>query len=126
MILVDTSVWIDHFRRGDAILSGLLNGGRVLMHPFVLGELALGGAGARAGVLADLGHLPLARVAGDEEVLYFIAANGLAGTGIGYVDAHLLAATRLGPGTRLWSRDKRLHAAAARLGLAHEAVGLGL
>ena len=110
MILVDTSVWIDHFRNGNTRLAELLNGGSVLMHAFVLGELALGNLRSRKDVLRDLGNLPQAVVATDAEVLGFIAANKLHGRGIGYIDAHLLAASRLTPDTALWTYDRRLAA----------------
>ncbi|NMM36308.1 MAG: type II toxin-antitoxin system VapC family toxin [Glaciimonas sp.] len=117
MILVDTSVWIDHLRYGDAGLTGLLNAGQVLGHRFVTGELALGNLKNRDMVLSSLQDLPQAGVATDEEVMHFIAQHGLFGIGIGYIDAHLLAAVRLSPGALLWTRDKRLLAASARLGL---------
>lgn len=117
MILVDTSVWIDHLRRGDAELTGLLNAGRVLAHPFVWGELALGSLQNRDMVLGALQDLPQACVATDDEVMRFIAQHVLFGISIGYIDAHLLAAVRLSPGALLWTRDKRLLAASARLGL---------
>lgn len=118
MILVDTSVWIDHFRQADHELVGLLNDCRVLGHPFVIGELALGNLRNRDTVLDALQGLPKVSVATDDEVLLFIRENGLGGLGIGYVDAHLLAAVRLFPGAALWTRDKRLLAAARSLGLA--------
>jgi predicted nucleic acid-binding protein len=117
MILVDTSVWIDHLRQGNAELSAFLNAGRVLAHPFVTSELALGHLQQRDMVLDALHGLPQASVATDEEVLRFITLQTLFGTGIGYVDAHLLAAVRLSPGALLWTRDKRLHTAATNLGL---------
>lgn len=117
MILVDTSVWLDHLRTGSPLLADHLDGGRVLVHPFIIGEVALGNLRQRDLVLDALANLPMAIVAGDEEVLSFIAANDLPGTGIGYVDAHLLAALRLTPGAQLWTNDRRLDAAAARLGL---------
>lgn len=116
MILVDTSVWIDHLRKGDATLALLLDTGRVLAHPFVIGELALGNLKQRTLILAMLRDLPQATVATDAEVLHFINKHLLFGLGIGYVDAHLLAATRL-TSASLWTRDKPLLAAAARLGL---------
>lgn len=103
MILVDTSVWVDHLRAGDAELAALLNGSQVLMHPFVLGELACGNLRNRMEVLALLKDLPRAAVATDEEVLFFIEQHALMGRGIGYVDAHLLAAVALGDVTRLWT-----------------------
>jgi hypothetical protein len=118
VILVDTSVWVDHLRVGDEILAGLLESGRVLVHPFVVGELALGKLRHRQTILASLQDLPRAIAATDPEVLHFIERHALAGCGIGYLDAHLLASTQLTPGSSLWTRDKRLSAVAERLGLA--------
>jgi len=118
MILVDTSVWIDHLREADALLSDRLIAGQVLVHPFVIGELALGNLRQRLDVLDALQGMPSAEVASDSEVLHFIEQRQLAGLGIGYIDAHLLASTQLVPGTSLWTRDKRLLAAASKLGLA--------
>jgi hypothetical protein len=120
MILVDTSVWIDHLRAGDAELATLLNGAQVLMHPFVLGELACGNLRNRDQVLPLLKDLPRAAVATDDEVLFFIERHTLMGRGIGYVDAHLLAAVTLGGSARLWTRDKRLRAVADSLALSYE------
>ena len=117
MILVDTSVWIDHLRAGDDELAALLNGSRVLMHPFVLGELACGNLRNRELVLRLLKDLPRAAVATDEEVLFFIERHALMGRGIGYVDAHLLAAVTLSDSARLWTRDKGLRALANELAL---------
>ncbi len=117
MILVDTSVWIDHLRHGDVELTRLLNTGQVLTHRFVIGELALGSLQNRNIVLSTLQNLPQVTVASDEEVLHFIENHALFGTGIGYIDAHLLAAVRLSPGALLWTRDKRLLAESVRLGL---------
>jgi predicted nucleic acid-binding protein len=116
VILVDTSVWIDHLRRSDVELAALLDVGRVLTHPFIIGEIALGHLRQPARILRDLGDLPKAVVATDAEVLTFIAASSLAGSGIGYVDAHLLAALRLTPGSVLWTRDRRLFNLAKDLG----------
>jgi predicted nucleic acid-binding protein len=118
LILVDTSVWVDHLRAGDATLSGLLENGRVLGHPFVTGELVLGNLRQRDLVLDTLRELPQATVASDEEVLHFIDRLALFGLGVGYVDAHLLAAVRLTAGVKLWTRDRRLQAIATQLGLA--------
>jgi predicted nucleic acid-binding protein len=118
VILVDTSVWVDHLRAGDAALSGLLNAGMVLVHPFVIGELALGALRQREIVLSALSDLPLANIATDAEVLHFIDRQTLFGRGVGYVDIHLLAAVQLTEGARLWTRDQRLHGLAAQLGLA--------
>lgn len=120
MILADTSVWVDHLCAGDAELAALLNGSQVLMHPCVLGELACGNLRNRTEVLALLKDLPRAAVATDEEVLFFIERHALMGRGIGYVDAHLLAAVTLGGGARLWTRDKRLRTVADALALAYE------
>jgi predicted nucleic acid-binding protein len=115
VILVDTSVWIDHFRRRDAGLVALLERSYVVMHPFVIGELALGTLRQRDVVIEALRDLPRVRMAGDDEVLLFIDRHDLAGKGIGYVDAHLLAAARLTPGTLVWTRDRRLHDTAGQL-----------
>lgn len=117
MILVDTSVWIDHFRHVDVELTRLLNTGQVLIHRFVIGELALGNLRNRNIVLNALQSLPQVTSASDEEAFLFIENHALFGTGIGYIDAHLLAAVRLSPGALLWTRDRRLLAESARLGL---------
>lgn len=118
MILVDTSVWVDHLRGGDPALSDLLTRNQVLAHPFVIGELALGSLRQRDVVLGALRDLPQALVATDEEVHAFINRHSLFEIGIGYVDAHLLAGTLLTAGTRLWTRDKRLREVARRLSVA--------
>ena len=118
MILVDTSVWVDHLQRGNKDLVRWLNHGQVLSHPFVVGELALGKLKQRDAVLEALRNLPVVTMATDAEVLGFISTHALYGVGIGYVDAHLLAAARLSAGTQVWTFDKRLQAAATRLGLA--------
>jgi predicted nucleic acid-binding protein len=123
VILVDTSIWVDHLRAPDIVLDALLADQAVLMHPFVLGELALGGLVDREDRLESLSTLPKAPVAEVDEVLGLINKLGLAGTGIGYVDAHLLAGamlatTRFIGGVRLWTRDRKLDATAQRAGLA--------
>ncbi len=118
MILVDTSVWVDHLRRGNRRLQHLLMHYSVLTHPFVIGELSLGNMGNRERVLSHLDRLPACTVASNDEVRYFIERNHLAGQGVGYVDAHLLAAAALTAGTRLWTLDKNLGRAASRLGMA--------
>ena len=117
MILVDTSVWIDHLRSGDSTLAGLLDNSAVLAHPWVTGELSLGNLSRRDEVIGLIQGLPQATSATDSEVLGLIEREALYGAGIGYVDAQLIAATRLTPGAALWTRDKRLSAVAARLGL---------
>jgi hypothetical protein len=118
VILVDTSVWVDHLGKDDSEMRLLLDGGRVLLHPFVVGELAMGNLKRRDLVLKELRKLPEALVAREEEVLQFVAARGLSGRGIGYIDAHLLTSVQLTPGASLWTRDKRMLEVASRLGLA--------
>ena len=117
MVLVDTSIWIDHFRRGDLQMTALLDRGDVIMHPFVLGELVLGNVPKIAQMIVDLRALPKAIVASTDEILEFISDRRLSGSGIGYVDVHLLAAAALMPETFVWTRDQRLHAAAQSLSL---------
>jgi predicted nucleic acid-binding protein len=118
VILVDTSVWVDHLRAADKALAALLDAGMVLAHPFVIGELALGSLRQREMVLQALAGLPHASVATDAEVLHFIERYALSGRGIGYIDAHLLAAVKLTAGAELWTNDKRLHGVAVQLGVA--------
>lgn len=122
-VLVDTSVWVDHFRHCQAALADLLVRDAVLMHPHVLLELACGTPPApRARTLADLGRLRPARQATPAELLDFIERDALYGQGCGLVDISLLAAARLTPGARLWTLDRRLAALAARLGVAWTAA----
>lgn len=118
MILVDTSIWIDHFRAADANLVALLGRNEVLAHPFVIGEIGLGSVAKRADVLRYLKHLPAAITATHDEVMVLIERHKLANSGLGYVDASLLAAAALTPGASLWSRDKTLRASATRCGVA--------
>ena len=118
MILVDTSVWVDHLRDGDPVLTGLLDQGLVLIHPFVIGELALGTLQPRDRILDALSRLPRTALATDSEVLHSIERHALHGRGIGYVDVHLLVAVRLTNEAILWTRDKRLQVVAEFLGLA--------
>jgi len=118
VILADTSVWVDHLRRSDPTLASYLNQGLVLMHPFVVGEIALGNLRQRRVILDDLLSLPRTAVASEDEVLMFIEQHRLPGVGIGWVDAHLLAAVHLTPDSQLWTRDKRLRGVAARMGSA--------
>jgi predicted nucleic acid-binding protein len=117
VILVDTSIWIDHLRAGDATLSALLEQGDVVVHPWVTGELTLGTLADRDEILDLLGNQPQAVVADDDEILHLVGSHALHGSGIGYVDAQLLAATLLTPGTRLWTRDERLAQVSTRLGI---------
>lgn len=115
MILVDTSVWIDHLRRPELELFQRLDAVEVLSHPWVIGEIALGSLRDRATVIESLLSLPKAVVAEAEELLMFIDRHALAGAGISYIDAALLAAVRLTPDASLWTRDKRLARTAVRL-----------
>ena len=119
MILVDTSVWVDHLRAGDDELVRLLTGLSVLVHPFVVGELACGNIHNRAEVLKLLSDLPSAISATDSEALFYIEQHQLMGRGIGYIDAHLLAAVSLTPPALLWTRDRPLARIAHELGLAY-------
>ena len=119
MVLVDTSIWIDHFRKADPVLIQLLETQQVLMHPYIIGELACGNLQPRNDVLNLLSMLPSARVADAHEVLYFIEANQFYGKGIGYVDAHLLSSVALERNATLWTRDKRLLQLAETVDLAH-------
>ena len=118
MWLVDTSVWIDHLRAGNAVLADALNTTQVLGHPWVLGEIALGSLKNRTAVLQALRHLPQAAVASSDEVLRLLEAEQLHNQGLGFVDVALLAATRLTPHTQLWTLDKRLAQFAHKMGLA--------
>ena len=118
MILVDTSIWVEYFQRGNAELKRLLENRQVLTHPFVMGEIALGSLPDQAAVFEALDDLTKSLEAQNDEVLTLIEARRLFRMGIGYVDAHLLTATMLMPGDKLWTRDKKLAAAAAKLGIA--------
>jgi hypothetical protein len=123
-VLVDTSVWVDHFRRRNAGLSDLLASGKALTHPMVLLELACGTPPApRAATLSDLGLLMTAEQATYEEVTQLIEREKLYGLGCGLVDMTLLASTLVTPGAKLWSLDRPLVDLAARFGVAHEPVG---
>lgn len=117
MILVDTSVWVEHLRHGLPRLATLLHDGEVMIHPWVIGELACGNLRHRQQVLDLLQGLPAATVASDAEVLLLIERDRLMGRGIGYVDAHLLASARLSH-CQLWTQDRRLAAVAEAQGLA--------
>ena len=122
MILVDTSVWVDHLRSGGPLLANLLQEGEVLIHPLVIGEIACGNLRNRQQVLDLLLGLPTALVASDSEVLLLIERGNLMGRGIGYVDAHLLAAAKLSR-CALWTQDRRLAVVAQEQGLAFAEAG---
>jgi predicted nucleic acid-binding protein len=116
VILVDTFAWVEHLRRGLPRLATLLQEGEVLIHPWVIGELACCNLRNRSQVLELLQGLPAATVASDAEVLLLIEGDRLMGRGIGYIDAHLLASARLSH-CRLWTQDRRLAAVAQEQGL---------
>jgi predicted nucleic acid-binding protein len=122
LILVDTSVWIDHLRFGDPQLAVLLGKNSVLVHPFIIGELALGTLCQPELILTSLAKLPAALQAKDSEVLELIRRWKIAGSGIGYIDAHLLASVMLTVGAFFWTRDKRLREVAMRLSVAASLV----
>lgn len=119
MILADTSVWVDHLRAGDQGLVDALEASTVVVHPFVVGELACGNLRNRQEVLDLLGKLPALTVASHEEALAFIERRRLMGRGIGYIDVHLLASVVLAPQARIWTRDRRLARVAAEMGVRH-------
>ncbi len=121
MILVDTSVWVNHFRQENPRLSQALRDGHVLMHPFVVGEIACGNLRSRPSVLSDLERLPSAVAADHQEVLGFLDRYRLFGTGITWIDAHLLASARLS-NCRLWTLDTPLLTAASTLHLGYSAT----
>jgi predicted nucleic acid-binding protein len=115
--LVDTSVWIDHLHRADARLVTLLADAEVCVHPMVVGELALGSLRDHHTVLSLLDALPGLSVATHGEVRHLVEAHALSGKGLSLVDAHLLAGLKMTSGTGLWTRDRRLRAAAVDLGV---------
>jgi len=117
VILVDTSVWVDHFRVGRSDLASLLDRGEVLMHPFVVGELACGNLLSRESTIQLLEQLRTITVADHDEVMTFIQRQRLHGRGVGYIDVHLLASAAM-DGAHLWTKDQRLRALATRLDLA--------
>ena len=118
MVLVDTSIWISHLTKGDTRLKALLGNAEVVCHPFVIGELACGNIRNRAEILSLLQALPMASVAQHDEVLQFIESRRLMGRGLGLIDVHLLASSRLTSVT-LWTADKRLRAASVELNVAY-------
>jgi predicted nucleic acid-binding protein len=121
MILVDTSVWIDHLRSPNRALADALEREVIGIHPFVIGELACGNLRNRRELLALWANLPSSPRATEIEALSFIEHHRLMGIGLGFIDVHLLASAALGSSTRLWTRDRQLDAVARKLGLAHNA-----
>lgn len=118
MVLVDTSVWVDHFRSGVTGLDALLTAGQVICHPFIIGELACGHLKNRAEILTLLQELPQAICAQDEEIIQFIDDHDLMGKGLGYIDIHLLMSALL-TNIPLWTLDRRLHEISLQLHLTH-------
>jgi predicted nucleic acid-binding protein len=118
VLLVDTSVWVQHFRHGNDELRGLLERGEVLCHPFVIGELACGSLRHRSQILEWLQSLPTAPIAENTEAIHFLNERSLYGRGLGWIDVHLLASAFLA-GTRLWTMDRALKKAAEQLGSSH-------
>ncbi|THV12306.1 type II toxin-antitoxin system VapC family toxin [Rhizobium rhizophilum] len=116
MILVDTSIWIDHFRYGDAELRKIITDDRLLCHPYVVGKLALGSLRERDAVIAFLAAQREATIATHTEVMTVIDRHSIFSMGIGYTDAHLLTSTLLDRRASIWTRDKRLAAAAQKVG----------
>ena len=121
MILADTSIWIDHLRSPDDGFAAVLERGEIIIHPFVIGELACGHLRNRSELLTLWGNLPASPIATDEETLAFIERKKLMGLGLCYVDVHLLAATALAGTARLWTKDKPLASVAARLNVLYGA-----
>jgi predicted nucleic acid-binding protein len=117
LILVDTSVWIDHFKQPLAAVHDLSRSEQILGHPFITGELAVGHLPRWEDTVRTLRLLLQARIASEAEFVKLISSERLAATGLGFVDVHLLASCRITPGTRLWSRDKRLAGYADQLGV---------
>jgi predicted nucleic acid-binding protein len=117
LILVDTSIWVDHLRSQEARLARLLDDRQISTHPFIVGELAVGHLRNRDEILLMLNLLPVTAVASHDEALRFISNFSLAGRGLGFIDVHLLAAVSLTPETSLWSRDKRLREVAELLSI---------
>ena len=118
MVLVDTSVWVHHLRSTNAQLVSLLNNAEVMIHPFVIGELACGNLKNRDEILTLLHSLPSVSQANDDEILFFIEKNNLMGKGVGLIDIHLLSSSKL-EDIPLWTTDKRLGKVADRLDLAY-------
>jgi predicted nucleic acid-binding protein len=120
MIIPDTSIWIDHIHHTDPQLAELLTKRKILVHPFVVGEIALGSMKQYDAIIESLLKLPAAPSATDAEVRFMIRRYTIMGSGIGYVDAQLLASTMLIDNARLWTRHRRLHTIASQVGVAFE------
>lgn len=118
MVLVDTSVWVEHLRSGDRRLEALLHDSRVICHPFIIGELACGNLRRRSELLSLLSELPVAITAEHEEVMQFIENHSLMGKGLGYIDIHLIASSELTK-VPLWTFDKKLSNICAKLGIGY-------
>ncbi len=116
MVLVDTSVWVEHFRHGKSELEILLSDGQVVCHPFIVGELGCGNLKSRTQILSLLNTLPMAHLAEHDEVMHFVEKYRLMGKGLGYVDVHLFASAML-THVPLWTFDKRLGSVSATLGI---------
>jgi predicted nucleic acid-binding protein len=119
MILVDTSVWVEHFRRGSGVFAGALDAGQVMIHTIVIGELATGNLHRRAQTLAALHALPRVHEGTHDECLAYLGAHRLFGQGLAWNDVQLLAAADL-THVALWTLDQPLERAAARMGLLHK------
>ena len=119
MVLIDTSVWVDHFRHRESLLVDLLNSGEVVTHPFIIGELACGNLRNRTEILSLLSALPNLKIASHSEALHLVAARSLHGKGIGWIDIHLLSSSLLNH-IPIWTRDKKLNAAAKALGISEK------
>jgi predicted nucleic acid-binding protein len=117
-VTVDTSLWVDHLRRGRADLAAILRQARAVIHPFIIGELACGDLRNRKEILALVHALPMRRVVTHDEALAFIEAHSLMGIGLGYTDIHLLASCVLDR-VPLWTRDNELRTAAKKMGVAY-------
>jgi predicted nucleic acid-binding protein len=114
MILADTSIWINHLDKSNEVMSRLLHEDKIVLHPFVVGEIALGNLKNRKLILGSLQKFKALAIADEQDVLELIDVHGLSGVGIGYVDTHLLASAALA-NARLWTLDKQLAAAAQKL-----------
>ena len=122
MILVDTSIWVDHLREPESELKTLLSANDVLMHPMVIGELACGNMRNRKQALEQWHSLPRINEANHEQVISLIEKKNLMGRGLGFVDVHLLCSVLNYPGSQLWTRDKKLNGIANKLNIAFQKI----